>query len=246
MLERVIQQGGGAVTGEAWVSHQRAASAAAVLAAESPAEAALLVFLYMARDGAAYAFGGEGCSWRMRTQLEVKVERATYRLDIALERGPHRVAVEVDGHAYHHATEAQAARDAARDFALMATGWKVIRVDAWSVFKDPAGVVSDLQRQLLHIETTASRRKRPVEEQSDEEFAQTISVFEAAIRAYPDVAHENAAKLRSLRAQRERVRVVRALLEREASGSSADVEAENELLRNAFDSTRARLGIEVA
>lgn len=135
-----------------WTTSQRAATAAALATAESPAEAVLLVHLLAARDGDTYAVGGPGCSWRLSTQREVVVERATYRLDIALERGPHRVCVEIDGWAYHHATEAQEARDAARDLALRMTGWTVIRLPASRVFAAPSDVVDGLVAQLADIE----------------------------------------------------------------------------------------------
>jgi hypothetical protein len=118
------------VTTTDWTGAQRASTLAAIAAAESPAEAALLVHLLFALDGDTYAVGGPGCSWRLTTQLKVTVERGRYRLDIALERDPHRVCVEVDGYAYH-STEAQKAHDAARELALKATGWTVIRVAAW-------------------------------------------------------------------------------------------------------------------
>lgn len=135
-----------------WTTTQRYATGAAILAAESPAEAVLLVYLLCARDGDGYAVGGDGSTWRLSTQYEVTVGRANYRLDIALFRGDHRVCVEVDGHAYHHATEEQEARDIARDDAIISIGWSVVRLEARAVFQDPSGCVEFVAGHLANVE----------------------------------------------------------------------------------------------
>lgn len=223
-----------------WLTAQRAATVAAIRTAESPAEAALLVHLLMARDGDGYAVGGAGCSWLLVTQCNVTVEKATYRLDIALTRGAHRVCVEVDGHEWHHATEEQEARDAARDFALRATGWGVIRVDARDALERPTWCVDHIVGRLQEIDRVGVRKMpKAVEDQTDEEFAETLAVFEVAIRANPETAAENAEKVARLRMSREKAIAQRALLKRELDGTAPDAEMGDKILRALYEAARS-------
>jgi very-short-patch-repair endonuclease len=203
------------VTTTDWTGAQRASTLAAIAAAESPAEAALLVHLLFALDGDTYAVGGPGCSWRLTTQLKVTVERGRYRLDIALERDPHRVCVEVDGYAYH-STEAQKAHDAARELALKATGWTVIRVAAWRSFEEPGAVVREILGRLQEIEARGTERRVSPAEQTEEEFAETEAMFLLLIRQQTESGHHEAArdnltKLERMRNVRESARVARAM-----------------------------------
>ncbi len=80
-----------------------------------------------------------------RVNMRVRAGGRAYELDCAW---PHaRVAVELDGHAYH-STRAAFERDRARDRALQAAGWRVIRV-TWRQLRDePEAVLADLRRLL--------------------------------------------------------------------------------------------------
>jgi very-short-patch-repair endonuclease len=58
-----------------------------------------------------------------------------------------RVAVELDGHAYH-STRAAFERDRARDRLLQAAGWRVIRITWRQLHDEPEAVMADLKRLL--------------------------------------------------------------------------------------------------
>jgi very-short-patch-repair endonuclease len=59
----------------------------------------------------------------------------------------HRVVAELDGHA-SHATTAGFERDRARDRALQARGWRVIRITWRQLHDEPGAVARDLERLL--------------------------------------------------------------------------------------------------
>jgi very-short-patch-repair endonuclease len=59
----------------------------------------------------------------------------------------HRLIVELDGHATH-ATAAGFERDRARDRALHAAGWRVVRITWRQLHEEPAAVARDLERLL--------------------------------------------------------------------------------------------------
>jgi very-short-patch-repair endonuclease len=73
----------------------------------------------------------------------------SYTLDLALA-GP-RIAVELDGHAYHASRE-QRTKDAKRDRFLVAEGWRVLRFTGSEVVDDPARCVSELCRIVRRLE----------------------------------------------------------------------------------------------
>jgi very-short-patch-repair endonuclease len=58
-----------------------------------------------------------------------------------------RLIVELDGHASHH-TIAAFERDRARDRALQAAGWHVIRITWHQLHDEPARIAADLARLL--------------------------------------------------------------------------------------------------
>jgi very-short-patch-repair endonuclease len=59
----------------------------------------------------------------------------------------HHLIAELDGHA-SHATTAGFERDRARDRALQAAGWRVIRITWRQLHDQPAAVARDLERLL--------------------------------------------------------------------------------------------------
>jgi very-short-patch-repair endonuclease len=70
--------------------------------------------------------------------LGQQVPVAGYRLDFAMKRGEGeaRIAIELDGHAYHDASPDTAERDRVRDRVLTAMGWRVIRFTGREVVRD--------------------------------------------------------------------------------------------------------------
>ncbi len=83
-------------------------------------------------------------------QYHVPAGGRRYRLDLAFTL--ERVAVELDGFAYH-STHEQRERDTRRDAALAAVGWLTVRFTHHQLTTDPDGC----QRQLLAI--LAQRRR---------------------------------------------------------------------------------------
>ena len=108
------------VADRALVAYARAALAEKLALCESPAEEAMLA-----------GFAALGVA------VEQQVEIGAYRLDFAFVDA--RVAVEVDGHAFHDRTPEQAQRDRARDRELVARGWTPLRFTAREVFADAPG-----------------------------------------------------------------------------------------------------------
>jgi very-short-patch-repair endonuclease len=83
----------------------------------------------------------------VESQVEIKTGEKTYRADFVIEweafRWPDKpvtvakVIVECDGHAFHERTKEQAKRDKARDRALQAAGYTVLRFTGSEVWADP-------------------------------------------------------------------------------------------------------------
>lgn len=74
--------------------------------------------------------------------------------------GPPRfmLAVELDGHDFHERTKEQAQRDKARDRALAAAGYRVLRFTGSEVWRDAGNCVDELLKVALSIcEETAGR-----------------------------------------------------------------------------------------
>jgi very-short-patch-repair endonuclease len=95
-------------------------------------------------------FNVRGLCGAVRQRL-VRVHGRTYYLDMAYE--PERLAVELDGRAYH-ASAAQWERDIRRDMALASAGWQTVRFSHRRLTTDVAGRRRDLHRVL------AARRAR--------------------------------------------------------------------------------------
>jgi hypothetical protein len=73
-----------------------------------------------------------------------------YELDIAITRNGTKYDIEVDG--IHHLDEAGKSRrrDIARDQALTANGWTVIRIPTWKIATDPAAAIAELVDTMKH------------------------------------------------------------------------------------------------
>jgi very-short-patch-repair endonuclease len=94
-------------------------------------------------------FDGPGLRHAVRQRL-VHVGGRTYRLDLAYE--DERVAVELDGRAYHSSAQ-QRERDMRRDAALSAAGWVTLRFSHQRLHHDLAGCRRDT------LATLAARRQ---------------------------------------------------------------------------------------
>ena len=81
-----------------------------------------------------------------QTNVWLEVGQQSFEVD-CLWRGA-RVAVELDGRAFHDTVRAFE-RDRARDRALSAAGWRVVRVTWRQLASEPAALERDLRRLLL-------------------------------------------------------------------------------------------------
>ena len=83
-------------------------------------------------------------------QLPITRNGSRYVLDFAVLQLPagEFVGVEVDGFEYHDRTPEQAEHDRARDRALVASGWIVLRFAAREVMRDADGCVTEVLRFL--------------------------------------------------------------------------------------------------
>jgi very-short-patch-repair endonuclease len=80
--------------------------------------------------------------YRVRPQYRA----GRYRIDLVVEGGTRRLAVECDGDAYH--TEENAPDDAARQRELERVGWTFVRIRGSRFFRDPQGALNPLWKQL--------------------------------------------------------------------------------------------------
>ena len=77
--------------------------------------------------------------------FQYKVDRFT--LDFAL--APAKIAVEVDGEAWHRRTKEQIDHDRGRGIALQSMGWKLIKVSDTFVLKRPAVAMEHIQNSIM-------------------------------------------------------------------------------------------------
>ena len=82
---------------------------------------------------------------------ELPVLGGKFRLDFAIIDAATDtfVAVECDGHEFHERTKEQAQHDKARDRALTADGWRVLRFTGSEVWADPQARVREIVSMLL-------------------------------------------------------------------------------------------------
>ena len=82
---------------------------------------------------------------------ELPVVDGRYRVDFAVvdPSAGTFVAIECDGYEFHERTKEQVQRDKARDRALTAAGWRVLRFTGSEVWSDPAACVREIVAMLL-------------------------------------------------------------------------------------------------
>lgn len=127
---------------------------------ESPIEAELLAALLPhGWIPTAYELG----PWRLTCQREVTVGDQRYRVDLAIVSPFKRIAVEADGHEWH-ASPDDAARDAARDRALVLDGWTVLRFTGREIHRTPDTCARDVMRAMGIVrgsESASVQRETP-------------------------------------------------------------------------------------
>lgn len=120
---------------EAWERVRASLREAALAKCGSPIEARLLDAFFAA--GFDVDVETEMIRNASGTRLRQQVPVDAYRLDFALiAEGGAFVVVECDGHDFHERTKEQVARDKARDRAMVANGWTVLRYAGSEIHKD--------------------------------------------------------------------------------------------------------------
>ncbi|MFF5185116.1 AAA domain-containing protein [Streptomyces sp. NPDC000345] len=124
--------------------------------------------------------------YRVRPQYRA----GRYRIDLVVEGGTRRLAVECDGDAFH--TEENADADAARQRELERVGWTFVRIRGSRFFLDPERALEPLWAQLerLDIETAAqlSRDRAASEAEAPGDARPPTDRPRPALPAVPDPA----------------------------------------------------------
>jgi hypothetical protein len=104
---------------------------------------------YGGRHKAPAILAAGDCEASCLVQLPLPLEPAC-RVDFAfvVPWNGVRVAIELDGHDFHERTKEQASRDKARDRALVADGWRVMRFTGSDVHDDPWRVLDEVTRTI--------------------------------------------------------------------------------------------------
>lgn len=109
----------------------------------APGEELCLLLASVASPGTRTLFRF-GCVCEPMAVLQAVPIGLPYRLDVAVFVGPHKFAVELDGHDWHERLKEQVARDKARDRALTMAGWRVLRFAGSEVWADPEIVATTI------------------------------------------------------------------------------------------------------
>ena len=95
--------------------------------------------------------------WKAQSQVGV----SSFRIDLGVvhpdEPGRYLAAVECDGATYHGSPAARD-RDRIRQSVLESLGWKFVRIWSTDYFRDPAGVMKDVDKRLREL---LEQDKRP-------------------------------------------------------------------------------------
>jgi very-short-patch-repair endonuclease len=107
-----------------------------------------------------------------------------YRIDIVVEGGGKRLAVECDGDQYHHTPE-QIASDLERQAILERLGWQFVRIRGSLFFRDPERAMAPVfdRLQELEIPPEASNSPTPETEGDQPELLQRVIRRAREIRA---------------------------------------------------------------
>jgi hypothetical protein len=198
-----------------YLMDRRADVVDALGACESPVEVLLALALLCAGDaegpflrlcepkpGAKLAPMASGRAGELYAQYPAKLEGRAIRIDLALVSASRRLAIEVDGHAFHSSKAARGA-DASRDIGLVEEDWTPIRFTGTQVYTSPercAGRVLRLvgltpaaappeQMVIAAIDALAGVESKPTKEDIAEQFKRTREGAQRvldALRAEPE------------------------------------------------------------
>ncbi|MDR2369018.1 MAG: hypothetical protein LBD63_00105 [Mycoplasmataceae bacterium] len=86
-------------------------------------------------------------------KIETQIQQSGYRIDLAikeLKTGNFVLAIECDGHQYHHANQMQKDNDFYRQNYLENRGWAFYRIDSWKWYRsDRNKIVQEILKKLL-------------------------------------------------------------------------------------------------
>lgn len=90
----------------------------------------------------------KGCAVYCDTWVQLQRRVASFFVDVAVARRDIKIAVEVDGFAYHGATWQATQSDYRRQRCLVLNGWRVIRFGAKDAMHDPEGCWAEIDTIL--------------------------------------------------------------------------------------------------
>jgi very-short-patch-repair endonuclease len=98
------------------------------------------------RDG--FAIEGDGIASAGGIRIQMQAPCFNFRIDFAVSDDRSKLAVEIDGMAFHHRTKEQVAADYLRQRRISVKGYSVIRYTAAEVFADAAACWSQIDAIL--------------------------------------------------------------------------------------------------
>jgi very-short-patch-repair endonuclease len=115
-----------------------------------------------------------GAGYRVTSQWPV----GAYRIDLVVEGGDKRLAVECDGERFH--TTDNLASDMGRQLILERLGWRFLRIRGSQFFRDPEGTLAGVIKQLMALGITADGVSGPSKAPQTTESLQDRVVRRAA------------------------------------------------------------------
>jgi len=130
---------------------------------DSPIERLMLAALIECRFNTVKSRAGIGVTTLFQ-QARVATDDGTYKIDFALVRPlpsrSIRLAVELDGYEFHHATRQLVDRDNRRTRALAKRGWTVVRYSGSEITKDAGRCALDAAAIVIDLLDAYERRRR--------------------------------------------------------------------------------------
>lgn len=80
----------------------------------------------------------------IKPQRELTLDGQMYRIDFLVEGAKAKIAIEIDGHAFHEKTPQQAMRDRARERTIVRHGYTIFRFTGSEVFRNPRKCVEEV------------------------------------------------------------------------------------------------------
>lgn len=126
---------------------------------ESPIEHMMAIALFHAIGFDMLERTGVGPDWDPVTPAcDVLPQHAVgkFRVDLALIAPGVKVAIECDGHDFHEKTKKQAAKDKARDRAITAAGYSVLRFTGSEIWANPMGCAEEALQLVKQQQSEAA------------------------------------------------------------------------------------------